>query len=539
MHQALYRKYRPAVFSDVVGQKHVTDTLQFEVTNGRTSHAYLFTGSRGTGKTSCAKIMAKVLNCENPQNGSPCLKCRMCQDIDREAVPDVVEMDAASHTGVDNIRDITDNVAFTPAMANKKVYIIDEVHMLSKGAFNALLKTIEEPPEHVVFILATTEIHKVPATIVSRCQRFDFHRISMKDIAGRLMYIAEKEGFALEEDAALLIARQAEGGMRDAIGLLELCSSGGADVTAERVKKLLGLSGYETVAKTMNAIADKNNAMLFEIVDDVVTKRSDVTVFLSELISFVRDMLVVRYAENPSAYLDLTFDETELLYNTSKRFTLAKLVYMAKVLDEAQEKLAHSPKLKRVETEITLIRLASPELSDSNDALLARLSDVENAIKLGTVVIPETDISSDSSAVPEPPKPKKESVFAVKETKAEDLIPSTDAPVSAPSEPKGSPTDFSPVSDITAVTDALPDEKRSLVPFLQSAIVSVSADKRVVLIETDSFGAMMLTDSNSQKAIANTFAISGITKGLPDIKVRTTNVRERKAEMADEINKLF
>ena len=229
MHQALYRKYRPATFDRVCGQGHITDVLSYQVKAGRCSHAYLFCGSRGTGKTSSAKILAKAVNCESPKSGSPCLCCRSCLDIDAGLATDVIELDAASNNGVDDIRDICDKASYIPAVLRKKVYIIDEVHMLSQSAFNALLKTIEEPPEHVIFILATTEFHKVPATIVSRCQRFDFRRIDMRIIADNLLFIAKSEGMVLEEEAALLLARQAEGGMRDAIGLFELCSAGGAD----------------------------------------------------------------------------------------------------------------------------------------------------------------------------------------------------------------------------------------------------------------------------------------------------------------------
>ena len=223
MHQALYRKWRPDVFDDVYGQEHITSVLKYEVGNGKLSHAYLFCGSRGVGKTTCAKILAKAVNCENPQNGEPCGVCDSCRAIDAGSAPDVLEMDAASNNGVDNIRDIREEVIFAPAMLKYKVYIVDEVHMLSTSAFNALLKTLEEPPSYVIFILATTEQHKLPATIISRCQRFEFRRISTENLSARIELIAKEEGIKLTKDASHLIARLSQGGMRDAISLLELC----------------------------------------------------------------------------------------------------------------------------------------------------------------------------------------------------------------------------------------------------------------------------------------------------------------------------
>ena len=260
MYQVLYRKYRPKVFSDVVGQSHITSTLKNEVETGKLSHAYLFTGSRGTGKTTCAKILAKAVNCLNPINGNPCCECEICKGIESGAILDVVEIDAASNNGVDNIRDIRDESAFAPASCKYRVYIIDEVHMLSIGAFNALLKTLEEPPAHVKFILATTEVHKIPATILSRCQRFDFKRVDSESMVSRMRFIANEEGFTLDEEAALLIAKIADGGMRDALSVLDQCVSREKHITTETVCSVAGLTGRQHLFDLADAVKKEDAA---------------------------------------------------------------------------------------------------------------------------------------------------------------------------------------------------------------------------------------------------------------------------------------
>ena len=327
MHQAFYRKWRPQTFDDVYGQEHITSVLRYETENGAFSHAYLFCGSRGTGKTTCAKILAKAVNCESPVNGSPCCRCASCVAIDGGAATDVLEMDAASNNGVDNIRDIRDEVVYAPSSLKKRVYIIDEVHMLSVSAFNALLKTLEEPPEHVVFVLATTELHKLPATIISRCQRFDFRRISTETLMKRLSYIAEREGLTLDEEAARMIAKQAQGGMRDAISLLELCSGSTKDITPETVNESVGTTGSDAMVAVLKAIADQNYDLLFGQIDEVVRSSKDLSVFWQNLISFYRDMLVLKTTPNAASYLDLTDHETAQLKSAAERFRKETLLY--------------------------------------------------------------------------------------------------------------------------------------------------------------------------------------------------------------------
>ena len=327
MHQALYRKWRPRTFDEVHGQEHITSILKYEVANNKFSHAYLFCGSRGTGKTSCAKILAKAVNCLDPQNGNPCCKCEACLAIDQGAATDVLEMDAASNNGVDNIRDIRDEVVYSPSNLKYRVYIIDEVHMLSVSAFNALLKTLEEPPEHVVFILATTELHKLPATIISRCQRFDFRRIATEVLKDHLLRVAKAENIELCESAAFLLAKQAQGGMRDAISLLDLCAGSRERIDDALVNNTVGTVGRENMLAVVSAIVEKDYETIFAAVEDVVRSSRDVTVFWQDLISVYRDLLIVKSSSRASSYLDLTDSETEALTSLAAKFTTETLSY--------------------------------------------------------------------------------------------------------------------------------------------------------------------------------------------------------------------
>ena len=401
MHQAFYRKYRPQVFDDVCGQDHITSILRYECANNNVSHAYLFCGSRGTGKTTCAKILSKAINCEAPVNGNPCGKCAACRAIEDGSATDVVEMDAASNNGVDNIRVLRDEVVYSPSMLKKRVYIIDEVHMLSQSAFNALLKTLEEPPEYVVFILATTELHKLPATITSRCQKFDFRRISIDDIAGRLEYIAGQENITLAHDAAARIARIAEGGMRDAIGLFELCSAGGAVVDTERVAHCLGLSGYDHMKKFAEAVAAKDLATLLEMIAETQSSSKDISVFWGEVASFWRDMMIMKVASDPGAYLDLTESEKAALYDSARSFTMNQIAYQLGLIDEARQNMVRSPQVKRQIAEFSVLRLISPEFDKSTDALLARISALEEKVSLLEMgVTPSTPPRPEQSKAP-------------------------------------------------------------------------------------------------------------------------------------------
>ncbi len=437
MHQALYRKWRPRNFDEVSGQDHITSILKYECATGKFSHAYLFCGSRGTGKTSCAKILAKAVNCEHPVSAGPCGQCAACRAIDAGAATDVLEMDAASNNGVDDIRDIRDEVIYAPSELKYRVYIIDEVHMLSTSAFNALLKTLEEPPEHVVFILATTELQKLPATIISRCQRFDFRRISTADLTARLHLIAKAEDIDLSDEAALLIARQAQGGMRDAVSLLELCAGARLPVTPDLVTRTIGTTGREGTARVVSAIIKKDFDTLFAMVEDLVASSRDLAVFWQELIGYYRDMLVVKTTRDPARYLDLTDAEKTILDALAARMTRETMLFHIGLLEDALFAMQKAYAVKRTVAELTLVRLCDPALDTSTEAILARLSRVEEQLVAGVPVMPPFP---DEMMPPIEMPPIPEEAFPPVET-AEPPIGDPDVPPTvAPAQQKTPPT---------------------------------------------------------------------------------------------------
>lgn len=386
MYQVLYRKYRPKVFSDVVGQEHIVSTLRKEIETGKVSHAYLFTGSRGTGKTSCAKILSKAVNCLHPVDGNPCNECEICKGIDSGAILDVVEIDAASNNGVDSIRDIRDEINFTPASCKYRVYIIDEVHMLSIGAFNALLKTLEEPPAHVKFILATTEVHKLPVTIVSRCQRFDFKRVTPESMKKRMEFIADSEGFTADDEALSLIARIADGGMRDALSLLDQCTGHGKQITAEIVCEVAGMTGKDHLFNLADAAAKNNSGEALEIVNELHTNSCDMERLCSDLINHFRNLMIVKTVKNSADLLVCTAQEAEQYKVQSGKFTLESILYCISLLQESMANIKKGVN-RRIEIEMAMIKLCSPSLMSDNEALLRRISDLEYKIKSGDIAV--------------------------------------------------------------------------------------------------------------------------------------------------------
>ena len=382
MYQALYRKWRPKLFDDVVGQSHITETLKNQVRQDRLSHAYLFTGTRGTGKTTCAKILAKAVNCERPVEGNPCGTCPACTGIDSGSILDVVELDAASNNGVDQVRALRDEAIYSPAAVRRRVYIVDEVHMLSTAAFNALLKILEEPPEHLIFILATTELHKVPATILSRCQRFSFKRILPADIQNRLQTVAQQEGIDLTPDGGSLLARLADGALRDALSLLDQCAVSGRQVSRESILETLGLAGNLKTAHILNAVRKGDTEGALTQLAQLYEAGKDVSAVLSELSALVRDILIRKTAPRSGESLLTGGYDEETLRALSKGLTPERLLHMLRLLQEAQAGLRTSTN-RRTDAELCLIQLCDPTLDGSVQALAARIAQLEARMAAG------------------------------------------------------------------------------------------------------------------------------------------------------------
>ena len=383
MYQALYRKWRPQTFADVIGQQHVTDTLRAQIKSGRLSHAYLFTGTRGTGKTTCAKILARAVNCEHPVNGDPCNECAACRGILDGSVLDVTEIDAASNNGVDNIRDLRDETRYTPAQVKKRVFIIDEVHMLSIGAFNALLKTLEEPPEHVLFILATTELHKVPATILSRCQRFDFRRIGAEDIARRLLDVAAGEGIELTEGAARLIARLADGAMRDALSMLDRAAAAGA-VDEQTVTAALGVLGQGDGVRLAEALKAGDLAAAVGLLDEYYNEGRDLAAVYDQMLGLIRDALLVKTSRTDVSALISPAYTVKTLQKLCDGLAASTLLAWSRVIGEALDRM-RSAANRRVEAELCAVRLCSLGAEDY-DTLGGRVEALEEKMKHGVPV---------------------------------------------------------------------------------------------------------------------------------------------------------
>ncbi|MDE6781506.1 MAG: DNA polymerase III subunit gamma/tau [Ruminococcus sp.] len=384
MYKALYRKWRPLTFDDVISQQHITDTLKNQITSGKTAHAYLFTGSRGTGKTTCARILAKAVNCPNMKDGNPCLECDICRDAENASLTDIIEIDAASNNGVDDIRDLRDGAVYTPERGSHKIYIIDEVHMLSTSAFNALLKIMEEPPSYVMFILATTEIHKVPATITSRCQRYDFRRIRPADIASRLEYIARQEELNLTPEGASLIAKLADGGMRDAVSLLDQCSVCAEVINAETVSNAAGIAGRDYLYEILEAIAVKDTARALSVTGSLYDMSKDLTRLCEELITQLRNIMLIQVSPQTAASLIVCMpDELDKLDGLAKKISLEEVMNELSALQKCRENMSRVMN-RRVEFEMTLIKLCgnknnSPETID-NSEIYDKIKQLENKI---------------------------------------------------------------------------------------------------------------------------------------------------------------
>ena len=447
LYQVLYRKYRPKVFSDVYGQDHVTSTLINEIKENRISHAYLFTGSRGTGKTTCAKILAKAVNCEHGENGEPCNECEICKGLDAGTIYDVVEIDAASNNGVDNIRDLREEANYTPTRGRYRVYIIDEVHMLSTGAFNALLKTLEEPPAHVIFILATTEVHKLPATILSRCQRFDFKRIQPETMAVRLRQVAELENMKLDNDAAILISRIADGGMRDALSILDQCAGRGKEIDSKLVSEIAGIAGREALYELSDAICNQDSSAALSVISNLHQNSYDMERLCVEMINHFRNFLIVKTVNKSRELIICTDDEYNTIQSSAQNFSLAKIIF---ALDLFQNTLTviKGGANARIEMEMSFIKLCNPKLDSSTDALMDRISALEKAVKSG-VSIAHTEVKAAvKEEAPKQPEQKTAAVDiiapeapqAVAQTQPAEAEPTVEAPKPAEAPKAEKPT---------------------------------------------------------------------------------------------------
>lgn len=390
MYQALYRKWRPKTFSDVIGQSHITETLKKQVSEGRTSHAYLFTGTRGTGKTTCAKILAKAVNCEHPQDGDPCNACPSCLGIENGSFLDVLELDAASNNGVDQVRALRDEAIYSPANVKKRVYIVDEVHMLSVPAFNALLKILEEPPEHLMFILATTELHKVPATILSRCQRYSFKRITPPDIQQRLQEVARQESIELQTDGAELLSRLADGALRDGLSLLDQCAAAGGVINSGAVLEVLGLAGNLQTAQLMDFVLRRDAKAALLLLNQLYSGGKDVSAVLNELSTLTRDLLLRRTAPEGGASLLSGGFDSATLDRLEKDVPSSRLLYLASALQQATADLYYSSN-RRTDAELCILRLCDETLSGDLSALTARIQKLEDTLaRLPTLLNSQT-----------------------------------------------------------------------------------------------------------------------------------------------------
>ena len=518
-YRALYRKWRPVDFDDVSGQKATTDILKYEVACNKISHAYLFCGSRGTGKTSCAKILAKAVNCLDPVNGNPCNKCEACRSIDAGVATDVIEMDAASNNGVGNVRDMKDEIAFTPALLKYRVYIIDEVHMMSGSAFNALLKTLEEPPSYVVFILATTEFNKLPTTIVSRCQRFDFRRMTTEVIVERLRKISDAEGIDLTDDGAAVIARAAEGGMRDAVSLLELCAGSRRTIDAELVFETVGRGNRSSIYDLIEKILEKNYSAVYSAIRDVVMIGSDLTVFWQEMLDAYRDIMVVKNTSNSKSYLDLTDIEYDRLVKLASAFSMSKLLYHTSILEESLGDLQRAKESKRSVAEIALTRMCDPKLSGGTEALLERIEELEQTIsrlKFGIASAPK---------VGQQVEEKKASVSEAKPA------------ASGAAEVKNEATSAEavPYSKWGRAVAQISETKPAMYPFATKAVAIKSGDGSF-LIKFDAFYVTQFSKNPENMMILK--GILAEIEGIPADKLRVSVVAKEVGEsatLADEI----
>ncbi|MGN0629381.1 MAG: DNA polymerase III subunit gamma/tau [Oscillospiraceae bacterium] len=493
MYQALYRKYRPRFFRDVAGQEHITSVLSKEVAEGTFGHAYIFTGSRGIGKTTCAKILAKAVNCPNEKDGEPCGQCSICTGIDDGSLLDVTEMDAASNRNIDDIRDLRSEANFTPAVAKYRVYIIDEAHMLTKEAANALLKIMEEPPEHVIFILATTEVHKLPATILSRCMRFDFRRMPPEVIAERVKYVCRREQIEIEDEAALLIGKLADGGMRDALSLLDICRSSDGPVTPDTVSRCAGLAGREYLFELTDKIAERDLPGVLSCVDNLYAGSADVSRICDELINHFRNLMIISCMKDASSIVKALPGEMLRLEKQAKAISQPEIFYDISVLQDTLVKMSKSAS-KRLEFELALVKICTPALSQSPEALIARIERLEQEVKLLKARGVAPAAAEHAQTVPAAPEEPEQSA-----------APAAPAPPKAEA-PAETSTGEKLFDEWASVLDVLQRKKPMLFALLTGSRAFLSGGRVLIDAPNETFITFMQKNSDMREDIKNAIA---------------------------------
>ena len=484
---ALYRKFRPTAFEDVKGQEHIITTLQNQIKANRIGHAYLFCGTRGTGKTTVAKIFAKAVNCEHPVNGSPCGECAMCKSIAAGTSMNVIEIDAASNNGVDNIREIREEVAYRPTEGKYKVYIIDEVHMLSIGAFNALLKTLEEPPEYVIFILATTEVHKIPITILSRCQHYDFKRITIDTIAGRMQELMDVEQVDVEEKAIRYIAKAADGSMRDALSLLDQCIAFylGQKLTYDNVLEVLGAVDTDVFSRLLRSILERNVAKVLDMVEELVMQGRELTQLAADFTWYLRNLLLVKTSDNIEDVLDVSSENLAQLKEEAQMIEVDMLLRYIRVLSELSGQLKYATQ-KRVLLEVALIKLCTPAMEVNPDSLLDRIRALEEKVAQGAAMMPSPEalaqmqmsgqMYGQSNAPENGANDMPKGVTYGQQVKKE-------VPVAIPEDVKEVVKNFRSIADETS---------GPVRTYLKRARLSLGGDNRLLVVLPDSMGASIV-----------------------------------------------
>lgn len=494
---ALYRKFRPGIFEDVKGQEHIVTTLRNQIKANRIGHAYLFTGTRGTGKTTVAKIFAKTVNCENPTDNGPCGECTTCRAIAAGASMNVIEIDAASNNGVDNIREIVDEVSYSPAEGKYKVYIIDEVHMLSIGAFNALLKTLEEPPSYVIFILATTEVHKLPITILSRCQRYDFKRISIDTITARMQELLDAEGVQVEEKALRYIAKTADGSMRDALSLLDQCIAFhlGSELTYDKVLDVLGAVDTEVFSRLLRYVLEKNVLGCVQLLEEIIMQGRELTQFVTDFTWYLRNLMLVQSSDNLENVIDMSTDNLQRLKEEAEMVSMGSIIRYIRIFSELAGQIKYASQ-KRILVEIALIKLCKPSMETSADALAERIRDVEEKLEKGV-----TAAAADVGAA---------------------MPMTSQAPVKKPELPKAIPEDVKQI--VSQWQTIIAEADNPMRSYLKTANLSLGGDNKLMVVLEDGLKSDYFTEHPDNKELLEAMLTSHIGK---EVEVTIQSVRSR------------